>query len=476
MKLNEISDNAGSSKARMRVGRGIGSGKGKQSGRGGKGQTARSGVRIKGFEGGQMPLHRRLPKRGFTTRRRRDLNEVNLGRVQTRDRRRQARRRQAGDGRGAGRGGRLRPRARRRQDPRQGRTEGQAVHSRCSARRRARSRRSRRPAARSRRSRPRRPPKPERPASGDKSLRADHMTGRRTLRGATARSRRPESEPVEPGAGAARSATHGIGSRTARSQHQLGRPSARPKNSRSASGSRSARWSSSGSAPTFRCPASTPPPSRRRSPAKAGRARHVQHVLGRRRSAHGGVRAQHHALHLGLDHHPAPELGDPEPRGDQEGGRGRPQGAQPIHALSHASILGGVPGLRHRGRPAGPRRHRRRPRLVVPHLDDPDADRRHDVPRLARRADHLARRRQRLLADHLRRHRRAPAAGGRADVRTRPPGLDLDRPRARRDRHGDRGHRLHRVHGARAAARADHLSAQARSATRCTRGRARSCR
>ena len=65
MKLTDIADNAGSRKKRMRVGRGIGSGKGKQAGRGGKGQTARSGVRIKGFEGGQMPLHRRLPKRGF---------------------------------------------------------------------------------------------------------------------------------------------------------------------------------------------------------------------------------------------------------------------------------------------------------------------------------------------------------------------------------------------------------------------------
>ena len=65
MKLNGIKDNEGSTKDRIRVGRGIGSGKGKQSGRGGKGQTARSGVRIKGFEGGQMPLHRRLPKRGF---------------------------------------------------------------------------------------------------------------------------------------------------------------------------------------------------------------------------------------------------------------------------------------------------------------------------------------------------------------------------------------------------------------------------
>ena len=82
MKLSEIADNAGSRKKRMRVGRGIGSGKGKQSGRGGKGQTARSGVRIKGFEGGQMPLHRRLPKRGFNKLNRKVYNEINLGRLQ----------------------------------------------------------------------------------------------------------------------------------------------------------------------------------------------------------------------------------------------------------------------------------------------------------------------------------------------------------------------------------------------------------
>jgi large subunit ribosomal protein L15 len=82
MKLSDIADNAGSRKKRMRVGRGIGSGKGKTSGRGGKGQTARSGVRIKGFEGGQMPLHRRLPKRGFTNVFRLDFVEVNLDRLQ----------------------------------------------------------------------------------------------------------------------------------------------------------------------------------------------------------------------------------------------------------------------------------------------------------------------------------------------------------------------------------------------------------
>ena len=82
MKLNEIADRPGSRKDRMRIGRGIGSGKGKTGGRGGKGQTARSGVRIKGFEGGQMPLHRRLPKRGFNKPFQLKLHEVNLGRVQ----------------------------------------------------------------------------------------------------------------------------------------------------------------------------------------------------------------------------------------------------------------------------------------------------------------------------------------------------------------------------------------------------------
>jgi large subunit ribosomal protein L15 len=82
MKLNEIADNEGSRKKRMRVGRGIGSGKGKQAGRGGKGQTARSGVRIKGFEGGQMPLHRRLPKRGFNNIFRVEYAEINLDRLQ----------------------------------------------------------------------------------------------------------------------------------------------------------------------------------------------------------------------------------------------------------------------------------------------------------------------------------------------------------------------------------------------------------
>ena len=82
MKLNEIRDNDGARKGRMRVGRGIGSGKGKTSGRGQKGAKARSGVAINGFEGGQMPLHMRLPKRGFNNIFAKDYAEVNLGMIQ----------------------------------------------------------------------------------------------------------------------------------------------------------------------------------------------------------------------------------------------------------------------------------------------------------------------------------------------------------------------------------------------------------
>lgn len=82
MKLNEIRDNPGARKGKKRLGRGIGSGLGKTSGRGVKGQKARTGVRLKGFEGGQMPLHRRLPKRGFKNLFRKHFQIVNVGRIQ----------------------------------------------------------------------------------------------------------------------------------------------------------------------------------------------------------------------------------------------------------------------------------------------------------------------------------------------------------------------------------------------------------
>ena len=83
MKLNEIRDNRGAHYRAKRVGRGIGSGKGKTAARGGKGQTARTGVALNGFEGGQTPLHRRLPKRGFNHKMfRKDYRHLNLGRLQ----------------------------------------------------------------------------------------------------------------------------------------------------------------------------------------------------------------------------------------------------------------------------------------------------------------------------------------------------------------------------------------------------------
>src|ERR1700733_10642925 len=82
MKLNDLRDNPGARKKRITVGRGIGSGKGKTSGRGVKGQKARTGVALRGFEGGQMPLHRRLPKRGFVNIFAKEYAELNLGRLQ----------------------------------------------------------------------------------------------------------------------------------------------------------------------------------------------------------------------------------------------------------------------------------------------------------------------------------------------------------------------------------------------------------
>jgi large subunit ribosomal protein L15 len=82
MRLNQLSDNPGARTKRMRIGRGIGSGKGKTGGRGVKGQKARTGVRLKGFEGGQMPIHRRLPKRGFKSPFRNVYEPLNLGRLQ----------------------------------------------------------------------------------------------------------------------------------------------------------------------------------------------------------------------------------------------------------------------------------------------------------------------------------------------------------------------------------------------------------
>ena len=123
------------------------------------------------------------------------------------------------------------------------------------------------------------------------------------------------------------------------------------------------------------------PPAGRRHP------RHVQHVRRRRHQPHGDLRAQHHAVHLGVDHHPADDDGVADARAAQEGGRGRAQGDEPVHALSHLGA-GGAAGVRHRHRPRRLRQRGGRSGLVLPHLHRHHAHRRHHVPDVARRADH----------------------------------------------------------------------------------------
>ena len=151
MKLNEIADKPGSRKKRMRIGRGIGSGMGKTGGRGGKGQTARSGVRIKGFEGGQMPLHRRLPKRGFKQHQVRSSSSTrSISAGAGGDRRQQARRRRGGRRRGPGQGRRAAPRQGRRAAARRRRAQGQGRFRGLRGVEIGAWPRSRRPAARSR--------------------------------------------------------------------------------------------------------------------------------------------------------------------------------------------------------------------------------------------------------------------------------------------------------------------------------------
>ena len=186
-------------------------------------------------------------------------------------------------------------------------------------------------------------------------------------------------------------------------------PSPRRPSCTSASGSRWSRWSSIASAPTSRSPAST----RRRSPRlpAAGQRHpgHVQHVLRRRRRADGDLRAERDAVHLGVDHRAvliAPSF-PPLESLKKEGEGGRKQLNQYTRYLT--VVLALVAVLRHRHRPADQRRRGRQSRALLRRLHRRHADRRHHVPDVAGRADHRARRRQRHLADHLRRHRRGPA-------------------------------------------------------------------
>ena len=155
--------------------------------------------------------------------------------------------------------------------------------------------------------------------------------------------------------------------------------------------------------------------------------RHVQHVLRRRHPPDGDLRAQHHAVHLGLDHHPVDDDGLAHARSAQEGRRVGPQDHEPVHPVSHRGA-GRVPVLRHRASACKAPAASSATRVLLPDLDHDHAHRRHHVPDVAGRADHRARHRQRHFADHPGRHRRAncrrrsPARSNSAARARCPPG------------------------------------------------------
>ena len=350
MKLNELRDNAARPR-RKRLGRGIGSGTGKTGGRGVKGQKARSGVAINGFEGGQMPLHRRLPKRGFNNIFAKDFNVVSLGRIQAAIDAGKLDAQATIDRRGADRGRRHPPRQGRRPPARRRRTDGEA-----------RLRRRRRLEVGDRGGREGR--RLGQAAGEGRSL--ARPQGRVTLRSAGGRAQiaaacnfaarslsrgfiRP-CRPLEALSSVTSGELHGIGRRTTRRQSEL-------------RGLRQGRGAQEAHLVHARCAARLsarhlhpdaghqPAGLRAGVPAAVDRhPRHVQHVLGRRRRAHGDLRPRHHAVHLGLDHHPAHDVGRSVARSAEEGGRAGPQGHQPVHPLRHGAA-GARPGLRHRGRP-----------------------------------------------------------------------------------------------------------------------------
>ena len=354
MKLNEIRDNDGATKNRMRVGRGIGSGKGKTGGRGVKGQKARTGVAIKGFEGGQMPLHRRLPKRGFTPPNAKRYNEVNLGRIQVGGRCRQASdvghapvtvasliggrrgleaRETAcvilGNGRAYGEAPAFEVAG-----PSKSAAEaiekagGVAQACWCG---KAAERGSGRRADPSTASAGLEPPCMAAASAASIVMPRSASAGSDGRRASNPRATWPvallveEAGPrtqaifgffrtVHPGRKAAAAAPsgiadHGIGSRTARLEHQLRRH-------RQGRGPEEADLVHARSAARVP-PRHLHPAARHRHRSAAGRAfkqasgrraRPLQHVLGRGRRAHGDLRAEHHAVHLGLDHRPAADL------------------------------------------------------------------------------------------------------------------------------------------------------------------------
>ncbi|KAF1854110.1 hypothetical protein Lal_00005328 [Lupinus albus] len=437
-KLNDLRDNAGARKARMRVGRGIGSGKGKTAGRGVKGQTSRTGVAINGFEGGQMPLHRRLPKRGFRNIFAKEYSVVNLGMVQKAidlGKLNAAETIDAAALNAAGVTGKVK---------KDGRADREGfLHGRRRVQVGDRSRREggwQRHADRSRR-------RSRRVKFRDKPVLAYGLSGHYKKR---SREGRPASCSAAPFALTGQGLDHGISGRAACRQHQF---------RGFLQGDRAEKADLVYLGGPDRLSAGhLHPDSGYRSAYPAGRLqaagqrhpRDVRHAGRRCASPHDHLRAQHHAVHLGVHHRAVADRRVAADGGHEEGRRGRAQEAEPVHPIRHRRSRH-RPGLRAcvDARLDGGRGHR--PRPVFPHRHGHHAGRRHHVPDVAGRADHRPRYRQRHLADHLRRHRRGTAARAGQHAGTRPPGRAVHRlhhPDA-----GDGGRRgvLHRLHGTRPA-------------------------
>ena len=186
-------------------------------------------------------------------------------------------------------------------------------------------------------------------------------------------------------------------------------------------------------------------------PEPAGRhPRHVQHVLGRRAVALHHLRARHHAVHLGLDHHAADDRGQPAARAAAQGRRDRAAQDHAVHALRHG-VPRAVPGHRHLDRARVAARPGARPGPDVPHHHRHHAGHRHHVPDVARRADHRARPGQRHLDHHLRRHRRRPAERHRRHARAGAHRRHAPAHRAADRGRGAGGHRVRVLRRARPA-------------------------
>ena len=379
MKLNELADKAGATKDRMRVGRGIGSGKGKTGGRGVKGQKARTGVAIKGFEGGQMPLHRRLPKRGFKNIFAKDYNEVGLDRVQKAIDAGKLDGKATGDGGGAGGGGGHPPRARWRAAARQWRDQGEG-----------RFRGGRR-------------------VEGcDRGGREGRRLGEDRGGGGSRRPSRPERSGPMASAAEQLAANLNFGAFA------------------KAEALKKRIWFTLGALLVYRLGTYIPVPGINPEALAQAFNNAQTGIIGMFNMFSGGAVGRMAIFALGVMPYISSSIimqlmTSVIPTLDQLKKEGE-QGRKVINQYTRYGtvILAALQAYGIAARPPGRHQHRHQSRAVLHPHDGDHADRRHHVPDVAGRADHRARHRQRPVADHLFRHRRQPAARPRRHPGTRP--------------------------------------------------------